>query len=217
MLAPKAAAGKRLEPATAPVIEASLPPAASEGKSEAPEGEGSGTLAALGVTSVPLPPISKGACVVPAPILVSAFGNGTIKLSAKATTNAAMAKAMAGWLHDDVIPAAADFGGRLTALEIAASYDCRNRDGLPDAKLSEHAFADAIDISGFQISGKGWIEVGGAHPADAQKFLDRIRKAACGPFTTVLGPGSDSYHANHFHLDLAKRRTAGPSKGLFCQ
>ena len=128
-----------------------------------------------------------------------------------------MAKAMAGWLHDDVVPAAADLGGRLTGLEIAASYDCRNRDGLPDAKLSEHAFADAIDISGFQISGKGWIEVGGSHPADAQKFLDRIRKAACGPFTTVLGPGSDSYHANHFHLDLAKRRTAGPSKGLFCQ
>ena len=44
-------------------------------------------------------------------------------------------------------------------------------------------------------------------------FLDRIRKAACGPFKTVLGPGSDADHATHFHVDLAKRRNGG----TFCQ
>ena len=49
--------------------------------------------------------------------------------------------------------------------------------------------------------------------AKARDFLDRIRKAACSPFTTVLGPGSDADHATHFHFDLAKRRNGS----TFCQ
>jgi hypothetical protein len=40
-----------------------------------------------------------------------------------------------------------------------------------------------------------------------------VRKAACGPFKTVLGPGSDADHALHFHFDLAPRRHGG----TFCQ
>jgi hypothetical protein len=47
----------------------------------------------------------------------------------------------------------------------------------------------------------------------AAKFLGAIRKAACGPFKTVLGPGSDADHALHFHFDLAPRRNGG----TFCQ
>jgi hypothetical protein len=62
------------------------------------------------------------------------------------------------------------------------------------------------------------LTVGDPTAPDAEaEFLTAVRKSACGPFTTVLGPGSDSYHATHFHLDLAQRRTAGPSHGLFCQ
>jgi hypothetical protein len=104
--------------------------------------------------------------------------------------------------------------GQLAGLRIAESYGCRTRDHIKDAKLSEHAFGNAIDISAFKID-KKWIEVGGDHPADQQKFLDKIRAAACGPFTTVLGPGADSYHAGHFHLDLAKR--GKKKRSLFCQ
>jgi hypothetical protein len=33
-----------------------------------------------------------------------------------------------------------------------------------------------------------------------------MRKAACGPFNTVLGPGSDPFHGDHFHLDTARGR-----------
>jgi hypothetical protein len=33
-----------------------------------------------------------------------------------------------------------------------------------------------------------------------------LRKSACERFMTVLGPGSDGYHENHVHVDLAKRR-----------
>ncbi|TIT86210.1 MAG: extensin family protein, partial [Mesorhizobium sp.] len=41
------------------------------------------------------------------------------------------------------------------------------------------------------------------------KFLNTVRKAACGPFKTVLGPGSDPDHALHFHFDLEPRRNGG--------
>ncbi|TFF18785.1 hypothetical protein E3C22_20770 [Jiella endophytica] len=44
----------------------------------------------------------------------------------------------------------------------------------------------------------------GENASEAQ-FLDRIRAAACGPFKTVLGPGTDADHATHFHLDMAAR------------
>jgi hypothetical protein len=50
-------------------------------------------------------------------------------------------------------------------------------------------------------------------PEAEAKFLDALRKAACGPFKTVLGPGSDADHALHFHFDLAPRRHGG----TFCQ
>jgi hypothetical protein len=38
-----------------------------------------------------------------------------------------------------------------------------------------------------------------------QSFRQRLREAACHRFNTVLGPGSDAYHADHIHVDLAER------------
>jgi Resolvase, N terminal domain/Extensin-like protein C-terminus len=38
-----------------------------------------------------------------------------------------------------------------------------------------------------------------------QSFRQRLRDAACHRFNTVLGPGSDAYHADHIHVDLAER------------
>ena len=33
--------------------------------------------------------------------------------------------------------------------------------------------------------------------------VDSVRTAACGWFTTVLGPGSDAAHTDHLHVDIA--------------
>ena len=56
---------------------------------------------------------------------------------------------------------------------------------------------------------------GGKNGLAQNAFLKEVRKAACGPFTTVLGPGSDPYHSDHFHLDLAQRGKTG--RGLYCR
>ena len=176
-------------------------------------------LARLGVQATPLPPFHEGACGIPAPVSIKALDGGAVAFSTKALLDCDFAEVLAGWLDGTVQPIATrTLGARVTGLRIAASYACRNRDSLADAKLSEHARGNAIDISAFRVAGIGWIDVthgwtGGGAKAE---FLRKVRKSACGPFTTVLGPGSDSYHATHFHLDRAKRRTAGPSHGLYC-
>ena len=177
-------------------------------------------IAQLGVEATPLAPVEEGACVIPAPVAVEGLDGGAIAFSTKALLDCDMAEALAEWVGDTLQPIAMKtLGHKVTGLRIAASYACRNRDGLADAKLSEHARGNAIDISAFNVDDIGWIEVGPSWNAGGPKadFLSQVRASACGPFTTVLGPGSDSYHANHFHLDRAKRRIAGPSRGLFCQ
>jgi hypothetical protein len=176
-------------------------------------------LARLGVEFSPLSPISEGDCGIETPVAVSGLEGGRVDFTTKAIISADLAEALAGFVAATVQPAAIrNFGNRVSALRIAASYGCRTRDYIKGAKLSEHAFGNAIDISAFKINAR-WIEVktswGSIQPDGV--FLKEVRSAACGPFTTVLGPGSDSFHSDHFHLDRAKRRTAGPSRGLFCQ
>src|SRR5262249_27247132 len=36
-------------------------------------------------------------------------------------------------------------------------------------------------------------------------FRVTMKAAVCNRFTTVLGPGSDGYHEDHIHVDLAER------------
>ena len=43
-------------------------------------------------------------------------------------------------------------------------------------------------------------------------FLRRTHEAACGTFSTVLGPEANEAHRNHLHLDLALRR-----RNAFCE
>lgn len=197
----------KLKP-SGPVL-ASLPP------SDTPSGcQG---LAALGIEAEPLAPIREGACGVAAPTAVASLGSSSVDFSTKAIVNCAVAGATAAWMDEDVQPAAKRYlGGRVTGLRIAASYVCRGRNNVKGAELSEHAFGNAVDISAVEVSGVGWIEVGKTKSPAQAAFLREIRQDACGPFTTVLGPGV-AYHDTHLHLDLAKRRTSGPSKGRYCK
>lgn len=176
-------------------------------------------IAQLGVISTPLAPIrDEGDCGIDNPVAVSALDSGQIKFTTKAIIDCHLAERLANWVNDEVKPTVrADYGEELTGLRIAASYSCRTRDSIPDAKISEHAHGNAIDISAFRV-GDRWVDVETGWGSDGEDatFLADTRQSACGPFTTVLGPGSDSYHANHFHLDMIQRRTAGPSKGLYC-
>ena len=48
--------------------------------------------------------------------------------------------------------------------------------------------------------------VGLTDPQVPKDFREGLKQSVCARFTTVLGPGSDGYHEEHVHVDLAERR-----------
>ena len=117
------------------------------------------------------------------------------------------------WLNNTVQKRAQSiYGQKISALDIADTYSCRPRNNVRGSKLSEHGLANAVDIAGFTLANGKQISVLNDWNGSAadQSFLRAIRQEACGPFHTVLGPGSDAYHNNHIHLDLQHERSGGP-------
>jgi hypothetical protein len=113
-----------------------------------------------------------------------------------------MAEGFANFVRDDL---ATIFRGRgLRSIDGTGSYECRGRNRIAGAKVSEHGKGNAIDVHSVQFADGSSLS-----PTDllADKNLrETLKVAACARFTTVLGPGSDGYHEEHVHLDLAERR-----------
>jgi len=127
-----------------------------------------------------------------------------VPLSPPATLRCPMAEALAHFLRNDMAPAANELGAPLAAVVNYDSYDCRGRNRVAGAKISEHGKGNAIDIRGVKLTNGNVVEL--TSPIVSKSFRERIRLAACGRFSTVLGPGSDGYHESHVHFDLAERR-----------
>lgn len=132
-----------------------------------------------------------------------------ISLSQPALMNCPTAAALKTWVVRGVQPS---FRKRdqVVQLQVAAHYACRSRNNVKGARLSEHSKGNAVDISGFVLKSGKTLSVLKDYSNSGP--LGAARRAACGIFGTVLGPGSDRYHANHFHLDTARYRT-----GAYCR
>ena len=126
-----------------------------------------------------------------------------VPLNPPAVLRCAMAEALAHFMRNDVAPAAAELGAPLASVVNYDSYDCRGRNRAAGAKTSEHGKGNAIDIRAIKLSNGTVVEF--TSPIVSTEFRERVRVAACGRFSTVLGPGSDGYHESHVHLDLAER------------
>jgi hypothetical protein len=96
------------------------------------------------------------------------------------------------------------FGPPLRVLDNFDSYSCRGRNNIRAAQLSEHGKADAIDIRDFALADGREFGLTDIHVD--KDWREAIRESVCARFATVLGPGSDGYHEEHIHLDLAERR-----------
>lgn len=130
-----------------------------------------------------------------------------VTLSQRAVMNCDTAKALKTWVEKGLKPAIRRKGGGVSQIKVASHYACRTRNNVPGAEISEHGKGKAIDISGFRL--RDGIEITVLKDYDSWQFgpaMRRMRREACGPFSTVLGPGSDSYHNDHFHFDTASYR-----------
>lgn len=150
-----------------------------------------------------------GRCGIPAAYSVTEVAG--VRLSRPATLTLATAEALETWVRRVVVPEVGNRGGGLESLTVAASYACRTRNSRPDTRISEHALGRAIDISGFVFADgtRMTVEDGWRGDRRDRKLLRALHRGACGPFGTVLGPESDRYHQDHFHLDIARYRS-GP-------
>jgi len=120
------------------------------------------------------------------------------------TLRCGMAESFAAWLRDEVAPRLKASNSPLRAVETADGYDCRSRNGVAGAKVSEHGKGNAVDVRAF-VLGDGRKVV----PTDViepKHLREALRDSACERFTTVLGPGSDAAHELHIHLDVLTRR-----------
>jgi hypothetical protein len=160
-------------------------------------------------------PIGKsGGCGAAAPLMVDAVAGVAISPPGQFTCD--MAEALHGWVSSSLVPVAQqNLKKKLVRINNASAYVCRRRNNSSSGKLSEHAKANALDIAtlgfddGSTISIKGdWSGLKQIIGLSAQgKFLRQIRRDACIRFTTVLGPGADPYHGDHFHVDVARRKS----------
>ena len=114
-----------------------------------------------------------------------------------------MLKVFGDWLGLLVAPAILGAGnGELTVVHTGPGFQCRNVNRLPSGKLSPHAAGLAIDIASFEVENATRIPIKPNGNEQHSATIAAVRRAACGWFTTVLGPGSDASHADHLHVDL---------------
>lgn len=115
-----------------------------------------------------------------------------------------MASAIAQWVREDVTPLAAGLGTTVSELDNFDSFECRGRNRVAGAKLSEHGRANALDVRGVRLANGRMLSLTDRNAP--REVREKVMASVCSRFTTVLGPGSDGYHEDHIHLDLAERR-----------
>jgi hypothetical protein len=157
---------------------------------------------------------AKAACTIEIPVRLKSLtarlqALTEVRLPEEPIISCEFAERLTAWLGELVVPVIA---GRMSAtlrgVRTGPGYQCRNRNGAPTGKLSAHAIGKAIDISSFELSNGKLISIKPEGDEAMRSVVDSVRTAACGWFTTVLGPGSDAAHADHLHVDLLLHGTS---------
>jgi hypothetical protein len=160
------------------------------------------------------PAAAKAACIIEVPVRlksVTAQARSATKvlLPEEPLVSCQFAEQLTAWLGHLVAPLIAGrISSDLRAVRTGPGYECRNRNGAATGKLSAHAVGKAIDISAFEVSGGRLIPIKPDGDDAMRDVIDSVRTAACGWFTTVLGPGSDAAHTDHLHVDIMLHGTS---------
>lgn len=148
------------------------------------------------------------ACVIDNPvILMSTRGDYPVRFADNLLLSCPFALRLARFTNDTIQPLARHhIGAPLVELGSGQGFVCRRRVSASSNKWSEHSFGKAIDIIGFAFAERDALPVRTPDDMNAARaaFFQATRVAACGTFTTVLGPGSNAAHATHLHLDTAR-------------
>jgi hypothetical protein len=159
-------------------------------------------------------PVRNGQCGTPAPILLKRVAG--LELNPPAVVNCRIAAKVYQWINDSVQPTAVEMlGTGLKRMITASAYTCRQRVGSSTERLSEHSFANALDVTAFVTEDDRSIDVltgwgptardpqaqvtaksaGGGdarslhdvEPDTTARFLRRVHEGACGISGQYLG------------------------------
>ena len=127
-----------------------------------------------------------------------------VPLKPAGTMRCSMAAAVADWVRTDMAPLAGSLNTKLLEIDNFDSFNCRGRNRVQGAKLSEHGRANALDVRGLKLANGQTIAL--TERNTPRLLREKVLLSLCTRFPTVLGPGSDGYHEDHIHFDLAERR-----------
>ena len=127
-----------------------------------------------------------------------------VSVKPAAILRCAMASEIADWIRTDMAPLAARLGSSISDLDNFNSFECRGRNRVAGARLSEHGRANALDIRAIKLANGQSISL--TDRTVSRETRETVLHSVCARFSTVLGPGSDWYHEDHIHLDLMERR-----------
>lgn len=164
-------------------------------------------LRSLGVTYRDLAPINDGgSCSIAHPVQVSMLAGG-VEMKPAATLTCSMAATFATWTRNELAPAARwRYLSGVKTIHQGSSYSCRRIAGTNVA--SEHSKGNALDVMRIELNNGRDIDVRkpGWFAFRQRSLLNNVRAGGCEYFTTVLGPGYNAAHADHFHFDIKNRR-----------
>jgi hypothetical protein len=126
-----------------------------------------------------------------------------VEIRPTAVLRCAMAESLAAWVRVEAFNRVAALGEVLRSVDSYGSYECRGRNWVADAKLSEHGKGNAIDLRALVLADGRHITL--TDETVSKPLRNDLRDSACHRFTTVLGPGADGHHNDHIHLDSLER------------
>jgi hypothetical protein len=160
-----------------------------------------------GVEAAEQPVSSNPGCRIEEPVRLSAVRlssneGASIRFSNQPLLACRFADSLARWLNELVAPLIkGDLGVEIIEAQTGSGFECRARNHELTARLSAHGEGLALDIVSFRLTDGSLLRVEKDPSPAHRRALQSLRTAACGWFTTVLGPGSDAAHASHLHVD----------------
>ncbi len=209
---PTGTADKAPAPASVAPVGPPPPPAWSPSELKTALDECNDRLARSHVIYDRADPIREGACGAPAPIQLKGFKSDRepdLDFSPAPIVTCKLAEALYRWFRNVVEPAAKEkLHATIVRVISLAAYQCRTRYDDPTQRISQHAFANAIDIGEFVTAKGEHISVLDQWGTEGERsaFLHEVHDGACEIFGTTLGPEANAAHRNHFHLDMKERR-----------
>ena len=99
-------------------------------------------------------------------------------------------------------------GSKVQRIQHMGTYNCRAMRQFKNT-LSQHSFANAIDVSGFVLADGTTINVAKDWKGTGKKskFLKEVAGSACHSFRVSVSPDGDASHWDHFHWDAGPFRS----------